>query len=52
VRARSSEWNVNPAKIGVMGFSAGGEVAVMASTRYDAGNPNANVKVRNPIIKS
>ena len=30
VRARSAEWNINPAKIGVMGFSAGGEVAVMA----------------------
>jgi endo-1,4-beta-xylanase len=42
VRARSAEWNVNPAKIGVMGFSAGGEVAVMASTRYDAGLTGAN----------
>jgi len=41
VRARSSEWNVNSAKIGVMGFSAGGEVAVMASTRYDMGNAQA-----------
>jgi len=41
VRARSAEWNVNPAKVGVMGFSAGGEVAVMASTRYDAGRADA-----------
>ena len=41
VRARSGEWNVNPAKIGVMGFSAGGEVAVMASTRHDKGQPDA-----------
>jgi acetyl esterase/lipase len=38
VRAKSEEWGVNPAKIGVMGFSAGGEVAVLASTRYDGGN--------------
>jgi acetyl esterase/lipase len=38
VRAKAEEWNVNTAKIGIMGFSAGGEVAVMASTRYDAGN--------------
>jgi acetyl esterase/lipase len=41
VRARSAEWNVNPAKIGVMGFSAGGEVAVMASTRFDMGRADA-----------
>ena len=41
VRARAAEWNVNPAKIGFMGFSAGGEVAVMASTRFDTGHPDA-----------
>jgi len=41
IRARSEEWNVNKAKIGIMGFSAGGEVAVLASTRYDAGKPDA-----------
>jgi endo-1,4-beta-xylanase len=41
VRARSAEWNVNPARIGVMGFSAGGEVAVMASTRFDMGRADA-----------
>jgi endo-1,4-beta-xylanase len=39
IRARAGEWGVNPSKIGIMGFSAGGEVAVMASTRFDAGNP-------------
>lgn len=42
VRARAGEWNVNSAKIGVMGFSAGGEVAVMASTRYDTGQPGTS----------
>jgi acetyl esterase/lipase len=42
VRARSTEWNVNPSKIGVMGFSAGGEVAVMASTRYDMGHQDSS----------
>jgi acetyl esterase/lipase len=41
VRARSTEWSVNPSKIGVMGFSAGGEVAVMASTRYDMGRADS-----------
>ena len=37
VRSRASEWGINPEHIGVMGFSAGGELAAMASTRYDAG---------------
>ncbi len=41
IRTRASEWGVNPTKVGIMGFSAGGEVAVMASTRYDAGNTSA-----------
>ncbi len=41
IRARAEEWNVNKSKIGFMGFSAGGEIAVLASTRYDVGNPAA-----------
>ena len=38
---RCQEWNVNKSKIGFMGFSAGGEIAVLASTKYDAGDPAA-----------
>ena len=41
VRAHAAEWNVNPDKIGFLGFSAGGEVATLVSTRYDAGKPDA-----------
>jgi endo-1,4-beta-xylanase len=41
VRSRSSDWAIDPARIGVMGFSAGGELAELASTRYDAGHPDA-----------
>lgn len=41
VRSRASEWGLNPARIGFMGFSAGGEVAALAETRFDAGNPDA-----------
>ncbi|MBS2040637.1 alpha/beta hydrolase [bacterium] len=32
IRARAQEYNIDPHKIGVMGFSAGGNVAVLAST--------------------
>lgn len=41
IRSRAEEWNIHTAKVGIMGFSAGGEVAVLAATRYDAGNPAA-----------
>lgn len=33
VRSRASEWHIDPARIGVLGFSAGGELAVMAVQR-------------------
>jgi acetyl esterase/lipase len=41
IRSRASEWSVNPDRIGVIGFSAGGELAALAATRYDAGNAAA-----------
>lgn len=34
VRERAREWNVDPARVGLMGFSAGGHLAAMASTRF------------------
>jgi endo-1,4-beta-xylanase len=37
IRSRAGEWSVNPARVGIMGFSAGGEVAALAATRFDAG---------------
>jgi acetyl esterase/lipase len=41
VRSRAAEWGVDPARIGFMGFSAGGEVAALIETRFDAGNAQA-----------
>src|SRR5262249_41507399 len=35
VRSRAKEWSLDPARIGIMGFSAGGEIAALAETRYD-----------------
>ena len=41
VRAHAKELGIDPAKIGIMGFSAGGHVASSAGTHYVAGDPNA-----------
>ncbi len=39
VRSRASKWNVDPNKVGIMGFSAGGHLASTLSTHYDSGDP-------------
>lgn len=39
IRANAKKWGVDPNKIGVMGFSAGGHMAAMISTHFDDGNP-------------
>jgi acetyl esterase/lipase len=41
VRSRAAQWELNPERIGVMGFSAGGELAALAGTRYEPGTPGA-----------
>ncbi|MEJ7739341.1 MAG: alpha/beta hydrolase [Chitinophagaceae bacterium] len=35
VRSRAKEWNIDTTKIGVMGFSAGGELAALSAMRFD-----------------
>jgi acetyl esterase/lipase len=42
VRSRSAEWNLDPKKIGLIGFSAGGHLASTAGTHFDPGNPSAS----------
>lgn len=37
VRTRASEWGINPERIGIMGFSAGGELAAFAAMKNDPG---------------
>ena len=41
VRAHAKEWGVDPKKIGIMGFSAGGEQAARAALNFDEGKPDA-----------
>lgn len=54
VRAYAKEWNIDPNKIGIMGFSAGAELASAAAVLYDdfdrknsgAGDPLAGIASR------
>ena len=41
VRSRAAEWEIDPARVGVIGFSAGGHLASTVATHFDAGNPSA-----------
>ena len=45
VRARAKEWNVNPERIGILGFSAGGHLASTATTHFDDGNAESKVPI-------
>ena len=43
VRERAKEWNIDPGKIGIMGFSAGGHLASTAGTHFEKSYiPNEN----------
>jgi len=41
VRSNAKAWGIDRAKIGIMGFSAGGHLASTAGTHFDAGDPKA-----------
>ena len=42
VRSRASEWQIKSDRIGVLGFSAGGELAALAAMKSDAGDANSS----------
>ena len=42
VRARALDYHINPNRIVVIGFSAGGHLAALAGTQFTQGNPNAD----------
>lgn len=48
VRFRSKEWKIQSDRIGVLGFSAGGELAAFAAMQSDPGDPTAS----DPIASS
>ena len=41
VRSRAAEWRVDPNRVGIIGFSAGGHLASSAGTHFDAGVPSS-----------
>lgn len=40
VRAKAGEWNIDPQRVGILGFSAGGHLASTLLTHFDAGKPD------------
>ena len=58
VRAHAKEWNIDPHKIGIMGFSAGAELATAAAVLYDdfdkknsdPGDPLAGISSRPDFV--
>lgn len=42
VRAKAADWHINPDRIGIMGFSAGGHLAMTASTLFKGGDAGAS----------
>lgn len=41
VRSRAAEWNIKPDRVGILGFSAGGELAAYAAMKSDPGQKDA-----------
>src|SRR5438128_12359434 len=42
LRSWAQEYAIDPARVGVWGFSAGGHLASTAATHFDAGKPDAS----------
>jgi endo-1,4-beta-xylanase len=41
IRSRATEWRLDPARVGALGFSAGGELVWLASARFDTGKTDS-----------
>jgi acetyl esterase/lipase len=53
VREHAGKWGINPARIGIMGFSSGGVVATGVATEHDAASrPNYAASLYGPILGS
>jgi len=53
VRAHADEWAIKPQRIGIMGFSSGGVVAIGVATESDAASrPNSAGSLYGPVLGS
>jgi hypothetical protein len=41
-RSKAADWKIDPNRVGIMGFSAGGHLASTAATHFEVGDPNAS----------
>jgi acetyl esterase/lipase len=41
-RSHAKEWGLDPGRVGILGFSAGGHLASTAGTHFDRGQPDAH----------
>lgn len=41
IRSRAEEWSIDPGRLGIWGFSAGGHLASTAAAHFDRGDPEA-----------
>lgn len=48
VRARASEWELDPKRVAIIGFSAGGHLASTAATHFDEGKADAADPLERP----
>jgi acetyl esterase/lipase len=48
VRRRAPSWKIDPERVGIMGFSAGGHLAATLATHFDVGQPSAFDPVDKP----
>lgn len=42
IRAQATEWKIDPKRIGILGFSAGGHLASTIATHFDSGKSDAS----------
>jgi acetyl esterase/lipase len=52
VRARALDYHIDPNRIVMIGFSAGGHLAALAATQFVPGNPDADDSAQDPIARA
>lgn len=48
VRAHAKEWDIDPERVGILGFSAGGHLASTAATHFEGEKPDTTDRIDRP----